>query len=944
MCARVSSKPLFALLVNRYPADDIPTSLLNSKPVELSPLCISSCPLFAPPSSASAQSFCSGWACPACSSSSCLSSTMPAHPLHASALQGVHADVTPRRRLHHTSAFGWRVPSASSHLVWPCESIVFPIEWWEKTPQCHGYVPNKNLNHMLEPSSDSLWKEPVSHGRASLFGSFREDTHKPGALSGVDLSLSHAVKPLRNMSLIPVSVPKELCSGSSQGVHENATHDAKQTSMDLNVARSVQACTKRVDLDAIKTHNGRNAVERCASFAERAIDGGRKHKSAELSLNGGLPPGTRLHKSGEQFSSKPTGSTDSMGGSPTAKDGGRRSSFSNGGSSDGGSPMAKDIWRRSSTGGYGSADSSSSSVGSPTIKDVSRRIASSSVLNDKELSPCANLRGMGNIFGGGNIKNSTNKPNANDSSKSGDVLVKKLDSAMQLNRKDCSQVKGCLGNSFNGNIGNICANNVNGFSLVGNLPSNANSSQKPMGCEDNGTSHELNSPEDIKRAGNEQYKMGHFLEAAALYDKCIALSPDHAPYKSNKAAALAGLGKLVEAVQECEDAIRLDSKYSRALHRAAQLYLRLGLIESSRRRFQAAGLQDDARDVQSLQAVEKHISRCIDARKMGDWKSVLRESMAASTAGADSAPQVLGYKSEALLKLHRPEEAEIVCTEAERLEKSVCTQGFAPSDSFLSILRAHIEMSLGRFDTAIVAAQTAAKIDPRNPEVAGLLKKARAVGQTRTSGNELFNAGKFFEACAAYGEGLESDPTNAVLLCNRAACRSKLGQWEKALEDCDAALNSQPQYVKALMRRANCSLKLERWEDALRDYEVLRVKMPGDIEVSRGLFDAQVAIKKARGEEIHQMRFGGEVEEVLDSERFRDVVSSEGMSVVQFSSKRADRCRQICSFFDQLCKRYPCVHFVKVDVDESPDVGKTYAVSSIPTFRIYKNGHKMKEL
>ncbi|KAI5069145.1 hypothetical protein GOP47_0015446 [Adiantum capillus-veneris] len=892
----------------------------------------------------------------------------PAHPLHASALQGVHADVTPRRRLHHTSAFGWRVPSASSHLVWPCESIVFPIEWWEKTPQCHGYV---------------RWC--TSHQAPTVCG--RSQFPMAGRLFLAAFVRTH----------INLELCLELCSGSSQGVHENATHDAKQTSMDLNVARSVQACTKRVDLDAIKTHNGRNAVERCASFAERAIDGGRKHKSAELSLNGGLPPGTRLHKSGEQFSSKPTvsarnpresstsgpfnlgnvqvegygfaealsaiggsptaskdgrrwpsfgsqGSTDSMGGSPTAKDGGRRSSFSNGGSSDGGSPMAKDIWRRSSTGGYGSADSSSSSVGSPTIKDVSRRIASSSVLNDKELSPCANLRGMGNIFGGGNIKNSTNKPNANDSSKSGDVLVKKLDSAMQLNRKDCSQVKGCLGNSFNGNIGNICANNVNGFSLVGNLPSNANSSQKPMGCEDNGTSHELNSPEDIKRAGNEQYKMGHFLEAAALYDKCIALSPDHAPYKSNKAAALAGLGKLVEAVQECEDAIRLDSKYSRALHRAAQLYLRLGLIESSRRRFQAAGLQDDARDVQSLQAVEKHISRCIDARKMGDWKSVLRESMAASTAGADSAPQVLGYKSEALLKLHRPEEAEIVCTEAERLEKSVCTQGFAPSDSFLSILRAHIEMSLGRFDTAIVAAQTAAKIDPRNPEVAGLLKKARAVGQTRTSGNELFNAGKFFEACAAYGEGLESDPTNAVLLCNRAACRSKLGQWEKALEDCDAALNSQPQYVKALMRRANCSLKLERWEDALRDYEVLRVKMPGDIEVSRGLFDAQVAIKKARGEEIHQMRFGGEVEEVLDSERFRDVVSSEGMSVVQFSSKRADRCRQICSFFDQLCKRYPCVHFVKVDVDESPDVGKTYAVSSIPTFRIYKNGHKMKEL
>ena len=113
-----------------------------------------------------------------------------------------------------------------------------------------------------------------------------------------------------------------------------------------------------------------------------------------------------------------------------------------------------------------------------------------------------------------------------------------------------------------------------------------------------------------------------------------------------------------------------------------------------------------------------------------------------------------------------------------------------------------------RFDDAIHAAESAVKLDPRNPEAVGLLRKAHAVGQTRRVGNKLFNAGKFFEACAAYGEGLESDPTNAVLLCNRAACRSKIGQWEKAIEDCNAALNAQPNYIKALMRRANCSSKV----------------------------------------------------------------------------------------------------------------------------------------
>jgi len=41
-----------------------------------------------------------------------------------------------------------------------------------------------------------------------------------------------------------------------------------------------------------------------------------------------------------------------------------------------------------------------------------------------------------------------------------------------------------------------------------------------------------------------------------------------------------------------------------------------------------------------LQAVEKHLSRCSDARKIGDWKGALREGDAAIAAGADYCPQV----------------------------------------------------------------------------------------------------------------------------------------------------------------------------------------------------------------------------------------------------------------------------------------------------------------
>lgn len=113
-----------------------------------------------------------------------------------------------------------------------------------------------------------------------------------------------------------------------------------------------------------------------------------------------------------------------------------------------------------------------------------------------------------------------------------------------------------------------------------------------------------------------------------------------------------------------------------------------------------------------------------------------------------------------------------------------------------------------RFEEAVGAAELAVRIDPNNASATALLRKAKAVAKARATGNYLFKVGHLFQALAMYAEGLESDPANAVLLCNRAACRLKLCQWEKALEDCDAALRVQPHYTKALLRRASCLTKV----------------------------------------------------------------------------------------------------------------------------------------
>lgn len=62
----------------------------------------------------------------------------------------------------------------------------------------------------------------------------------------------------------------------------------------------------------------------------------------------------------------------------------------------------------------------------------------------------------------------------------------------------------------------------------------------------------------------------------------------------------------------------------------------------------------------------------------------------------------------------------------------------------------------------------------------------------------------------------------------------------------------------------------------MKDYEVLRKELPNDNDVAESLFHAQVALRKSRGEEVHNMKFGGEVEFVSGLEQFRAAISSPG--------------------------------------------------------------------
>ncbi|CAN7007812.1 unnamed protein product [Brassica rapa subsp. trilocularis] len=450
------------------------------------------------------------------------------------------------------------------------------------------------------------------------------------------------------------------------------------------------------------------------------------------------------------------------------------------------------------------------------------------------------------------------------------------------------------------------------------------------------------SSEELKRLGNDMYRRGSFSEALSFYDRAISLSPENASYRSNRAAALTALRRLGEAVKECLEAVRLDPSYSRAHQRLASLYLRLGEAENARRRLCFSGQCPDQADLQRLQTLEKHLRRCWEARKIGDWRTAVKETDAAIANGADSSPQLVACKAEALLRLNQIEESEFCLSCIPRLDhdQSQAKLFGMVAEAYVLCIQAQVDMALGRFENGVVKAERASMLDQTNPELVSVLNSVKMVVKARSRGNELFSLGRYSEASVAYGDGLKHDGSNSVLYCNRAACWYKVGLWEKSVEDCNHALKIHSGYIKALLRRAASYGKLGRWEDAVRDYEFVRRELPGDSEVTELLERAKTALSQ----ESKSLGFNNEVEAVSSLDKFKNSVSLPGVSVFHFKSSSNRQCEEISPYVNTLCLRYPLVHFFMVDVEESLALAKAESIRKVPTFKMYKNGDKVKEM
>lgn len=118
----------------------------------------------------------------------------------------------------------------------------------------------------------------------------------------------------------------------------------------------------------------------------------------------------------------------------------------------------------------------------------------------------------------------------------------------------------------------------------------------------------------------------------------------------------------------------------------------------------------------------------------------------------------------------------------------------------------------------------------------------------KTKGNQLMKDEKYHEAIQCYTEAIELDSTNAVFPCNRAAAYGKIGEHQKAIEDCQKALSLDPNYGKAYGRMGLSYHNLNNFQKAKENYSKALELEPGSTFYQTSLAQVEEKLKESQGE------------------------------------------------------------------------------------------------
>ncbi|VAH60178.1 unnamed protein product [Triticum turgidum subsp. durum] len=364
--------------------------------------------------------------------------------------------------------------------------------------------------------------------------------------------------------------------------------------------------------------------------------------------------------------------------------------------------------------------------------------------------------------------------------------------------------------------------------------------------------------------GNQAYAAGQLAKAEECYTHGInSVSQNQASQKalmlcySNRAATRISLGRMRDALSDCQKATEIDSSFLKAQVRAANCLLALGDVDEAQKGFEiclksnhAASLDrkviEEASDgLQKAQKVSTFMLQSKEylVKKEFDKIPSALQMITDALSISIHSDNLMKMKAEALLLLRRYEELIQFCEEtlqlAERNSVPLCldehleninldSYGFSVK-SWRYYLIAKSYFFIGKLEEAH---QFLKKYEQTTPaeykcgkqsqqSVSLLSKTISELLRLKVAGNEAFQAGKYSEAVEHYTAALlsnaESLHFSAICFGNRAAAYQTMGQILDAIADCSLAIALDTSYCKVISRRASLYELIRDYDQAEND-------------------------------------------------------------------------------------------------------------------------------
>ena len=93
------------------------------------------------------------------------------------------------------------------------------------------------------------------------------------------------------------------------------------------------------------------------------------------------------------------------------------------------------------------------------------------------------------------------------------------------------------------------------------------------------------------------------------------------------------------------------------------------------------------------------------------------------------------------------------------------------------------------------------------------------------------------------------------------------------------------------------------------------------------------------------MKVGESTKAVTDSTFESEVLKSGKPVLVDYWAEWCGPCRQVAPVLEEIATEHASkIDIVKLNVDESPEVVRTYGIMNIPTLSVFKDGQVVKEI